>query len=42
MGHNGGFETNFICSNTTESMGQVEDGWMLKMQVEHNGKVRDR
>lgn len=23
-------------------MGQVEDGWMLKIQAEHIGKVRDR
>lgn len=26
----------------SESMVQVEDGWMLKMQVEHTRKVRDR
>lgn len=44
MGHNRGFETKFVYSNTrrSESMGQVEDGWMLKTQVEHTGKVRDR
>lgn len=44
MGHNTGFETKFIYSNTrrSESMEQVEDGWMLKMRVEHTGKVRDR
>lgn len=44
MGHNTGFETKFIYSNNrrSESMEQVEDGWMLKMRVEHTGKVRDR
>lgn len=29
-------------SRRSESMGHMEGRWMLKMPVEHTGKVRDR